>query len=431
MEKPEKELIKEIADLFEDYEEAYVPGEWEAFAQKKKKRYPFLITMLTVAAALVIIVSVMPGHVGDLFKSGSIEKPVQLSKSVTDTSGVLPEHDAVPVTDHKERLAVPGQAPRPGVQIAGSTIKAGSPLSVASVALPAASPVIAMLEPRKTDSTVTTAQAVLPALTAPSGIMLVQISPVQKAVLKQKKLSLDTMRVIQKEKMTTMEFLAAESRAPEKPAAKKDQLSKWDFGVEVSPTMTRSNMNIGGGLTTAYRLSDKFSLSSGLSLLQLESGMDIPPSAQSKMAVSSLSSKELLAVDANIKAIDIPLAVVYQLNKHFYTSAGISYFNVISEKRNNTYQQASASSQSYADPVTGFSSDVRTVITQALSEPVTETRLKGNSYLGFFNFSIGRRQSLFNKYNILIEPFIKIPVGKLSTEDLKLTNSGLKFQLSF
>jgi len=57
--------------------------------------------------------------------------------------------------------------------------------------------------------------------------------------------------------------------------------------------------------------------------------------------------------------------------------------------------------------------------------------MKGKSYLGFFNLSIGRDQRIFKQYHIMVEPFIKIPVGKLSSEDLNLMNSGVKFRLAF
>lgn len=212
---------------------------------------------------------------------------------------------------------------------------------------------------------------------------------------------------------------------------KNEHLSKWDFGVQVMPAATSSNLNLGAGLTTAYRLSDKFSLSSGISFLQMEAGGTIPSRGSDVAAISTLSEKKLTAVDANIKAIDIPIALVFKLNKHFYTSAGVSYFNVISEKRSNTFEQTAQVDKQGVDPQTGYASTYKTLFVEKVDEPTSEKNLKGNSYLGFFNFSVGRQQTLFNKYNIRIEPFIKIPVGKLSSQDLQLMNSGIKFQLSF
>jgi len=165
--------------------------------------------------------------------------------------------------------------------------------------------------------------------------------------------------------------------------------------------------------------------------MQLESGNTVSAPSMAKVSISSLSQKQLLAVDANIKAIDIPVGIVYQISKDIYTSAGVSYFNVLSEKRSITYGLTSQASEAYANPATGLVQDREVLNSVAVEEPVAETPLKGNSYLGFFNFSIGRKQQIFNKYNVLIEPFIKVPIGKLSTQDLNLMNSGLKFQISF
>lgn len=60
MEDPKKELIKGIADLFEDYEETYVPGEWESFSKVRKKKYPFFAQWIKIAAVFLLLLSVLP-----------------------------------------------------------------------------------------------------------------------------------------------------------------------------------------------------------------------------------------------------------------------------------------------------------------------------------------------------------------------------------
>jgi hypothetical protein len=436
MEQPEKELIKEIANLFEDYEEAYVPGEWEAFSEQQKRKYPFFRNILKLAAVLILGFATLPFLVPKLFETADQPVLISLSKPSAPKNGSIIEENILAKEPDfgKNALNTRNAAGRSKVEQHISPARQDGVLTKernvkapeASVRIPVVQLPIApeqMIASRITKEELKSIAAEAN-FTSEKNVITVEVK--------------ETPRIKEStavpgiaEKVSTMDFLASESKQSREHNAAKGQLSKWDFGLAFAPSITSTSMNIGGGLTTAYRLSDKFSLSSGVSLLQLQSAIDVPPTAQSKMAVSALSSKELLAVDANIRAIDIPLAIVYNINKNFYTSAGLSYFNVISEKRSNTYQQASASVQSSADPTTGFASEVRTVVSQTLSEPAQETQLKGNSYLGFFNFSIGRKQNIFNKYNVLIEPFIKIPMGKLSAEDLKLTNSGLKFQFSF
>lgn len=423
MEHPKKELIEGIADLFEDYEEAYVPGEWEAFSAPRKKKYPFLGQWVKIAAVLLLILSVLVFSLSDD------------SKQQTELVGVKPQVQHAGKGDSiaasKGGVTLPAAA---GVEAADRTVESNSSTTgvkpgaalTHSVAKNGAAPAIGIdLGPKEqkgfgTDTAVVIAKS--PIYAQNTGA----VEPLKKAI------ATDTVVVLENNKLSTIDFLIAESKNPAKEQKKKDLGSKWDFGVEVMPTVTQKNMNVGAGLTTAYRLSNKLSISSGISLLQLQSGVNVGNAGGIDMSVArSLSDRQLTAVNSNIKAVDIPLGLVYKINQHFYTSAGVSYFNVINEKRSNTYLQTAQVSQSVSNAVTGDSYSYKAVVSEQVSEPVDSEPLRGNSYLGFFNFSIGRKQTLFNKYNIMIEPFIKVPVGKLSDQELKLLNSGLKLQLSF
>jgi len=436
MEEPKKEFIQGIADLFEDYEEAYVPGEWEAFSKQKKKKYPFAPVWVKIAAILILVGAVILYQLNDPAQqvkkvelaagknSKAIIEPVAGDQPVPvleEGKPVTITQKQLPITEKEDRSVRPADIVNgPDVFAKAKQNENKDKLNVNETSgldgiaqqVPAS---VAVLAPTVKNKLVKdTVGAVKP----DQYIVKAAIVPARQPA--------DSAR-----KMNTMDFLLAESRNPVKSKKKKDIGSKWDFGVAVAPSITRSNMNIGGGVTTAYRLSDKFSLSSGVSVMQLESGNTVSAPSMAKVSISSLSQKQLLAVDANIKAIDIPVGIVYQISKDIYTSAGVSYFNVLSEKRSITYGLTSQASEAYANPATGLVQDREVLNSVAVEEPVAETPLKGNSYLGFFNFSIGRKQQIFNKYNVLIEPFIKVPIGKLSTQDLNLMNSGLKFQLSF
>ena len=413
MEYPKKELIKEIADLFEDYEETYVPGEWESFSPPQR-RYPFFSPWIKVAAALFLMVSVLPFKVKDLvggsdtaLTAGIVKAPGQplqegrllMNKKAAVAAVVRPlaaHPSAVFITANRVSNSSVPVNDNPG--IVESHLAAGNELIIDTVAL------------RHHDQALAGA--------------------VSKPVVKDAVGRPDTVASVKKNKLSTFDFLASESKLNSKIPKKKEIGSKWDFGILVMPTVTGSNTNVSAGVTTAYRISDKFSLSSGISLLQLESGRNVTPPANSQVSLLSISDKKLLAVDANIKAIDIPIGLIYKVNKHFFTSAGVSFLNVLSEQRSNTYSQTSEVNK-MATNLSGAAFSYRAVETDQVAESATDNPLKGNSYLGFFNFSVGRQQHISNRYIIQIEPFIKVPVGKLSAEDLKLMNSGVKFQLSF
>ncbi len=428
MEQPKKELIKGITDLFEDYEETYVPGEWESFSKVKKKKYPFFAPWMKIAAVFFLMASILPFAFNRLLRKEKVNTTAVIKPVAEKTGRSVVKPGNLPVQSHSVSpqegagLAVIGKlaGTKSSLGVEKSTIissmsNQGSKVAVLNTGLQVADtvPVQKNQNIKKQNAEVVYAQTAI------------------KSVVAAKSLKNDSAVVLKRDPLSTAEFLTAESRKQEKTIKKKEIEPKWDFGVQVMPAATSSNVNVGAGVTTAYRLSDKFSLSSGISFLQMQAGGTIPQKASNMASISSLSDKKLLAVDANLKAIDIPIALVYKLNKNFYTSAGVSYFNVISEKRSNTFEQTAQVDQHGVDPQTGYNSTFKTLFSEQVAEPTSEKHLKGNSYLGFFNFSIGRQQTLFNKYNIRIEPFIKIPVGKLSSEDLQLMNSGIKFQLAF
>lgn len=447
MENPKKELIEEIVDLFQDYQEEYVPGEWEVFSEKRKKRAFVIPLWMRVAAVLIIIGGVLPF----VLKTYKSEQHVKVLLPAKKNIQVLP---AAPGDGNSETVTVrvPGNDGRIIVQHEAYTntstaAKTGAKQKLVADASVKNKSINSVLKNEATEYLVTgvAPQATTERVADKKGILVNsdQNGQLATVVIPSKEMlpNIKYADSVKKENLrnrSTLDFLTAESKHAVQTSRKKEQGSKWDFGIEVAPTATRENVNVGGGLTTAYRLSDKFSLSSGISLLQLEAGKKGLRGPGLNMAVDTYSpgslasgSKELRAVNSNLKAIDIPVSIIYKFNDTYYTSAGVSYFNVISEKRNNTYVQTSSMVESKYDSTTGSSYFSPTLVSKESDEATSDTPLRGNSYLGFFNFSIGRRQNLFNKYNILIEPFIKVPIGKLSNEDLRLMNSGVKFQLSF
>lgn len=418
MEKPKKELLSEIVDLFEDYEETYVPGEWESFLATNPKKRVLIPQWMKIAAVIFLIASVVPFNLKDLVPERFQDEVVfqqpdlpQNSGSSTDDSvslkgpsyaGTLTKKTTAAVPGVKESLSLKSIHAQPAVNAAAS---AGmSPADTAG-----------QQKKKPLPSAINLAGITVPVKNTPAPVKT------------------DTGMQTRNKKISTIDFLTAESKSGNTTAKKKKTGSKWDFGFAVIPTATSTSTYVGGGITTSYRISNKLSLSSGISMLQLAGGKDVStaPGAVTQSLMSALSTKELVAVNANIKAIDIPLGLVYHVNKHYYTSAGISYFNVLSEKNTNTVVQLQQQTLISANALTGKPAFYKAIVPQEITEPSETGTLNGNSYLGFFNFSVGRKQNIFNKYNILIEPFVKLPVGKLSDENLKLMNSGIKFQVSF
>lgn len=400
MEAPDKkELIDEIAALFKEHEEPYEAGAWEDFSKRSKRKGPIGVIWIGVAAALLVICAVLPF----VWKKNAMEQAtVAVKREETQLPGGNPDSNTSTSSEGNQRASV-NQA----------------------LSFQNKDHQQEIINEKVAKETIKPSKQIIAALGADSSSKPFRKPDVVSAGLNNQVHA--TVEESAKEK-DFMEFLREESSKPVVKTAKAKTESKWDFGVEVSPTLLQSRLNMGAGVTTEYKLSKSFSLSSGVAYVAMAAGKNLMPDFSQ---ASSMSNKKLSSVNSDIRAIDIPISLTFNVNKQLYTSVGVSYFGVISEKRNNKYLTELEVSSTLQDIATGDIKSFQSVLREKNNEVVTETPLNGNSYLGFFNFSVGRKQEIFNKYNIVVEPFLKIPVGKLSNQDLKLTNGGVRLKLTF
>jgi len=200
--------------------------------------------------------------------------------------------------------------------------------------------------------------------------------------------------------------------------------NRWKFGIEIASSFSSDRMNFGGGVFTELKISNKISLGMGVAFTKIGASNDLGP-----IGVSSSTRK--VGVESAMQAIDIPLSIVYQVNESFYASLGISSFTVLNENKTYQYETDIVSESFVTDPKTGLASTEYSVVTKEFSEPSKESHLKGNSNLGYLNFSVGKKQNFYGESQLLFEPFLKIPLGNLSNEEVKLMNAGLKLKLIF
>lgn len=389
-----KDAINQIKEILQTYEEPYLDGAWEDFSKKQEKSALPYWRWSAVAALILLIGSVW------LFAPKQLENNARKQVS-TRKFKVLPEiqhHIDTSIGNLKEIPQMQHQ------KLATNHLNIKSRMRI-----------------------------IIPCDGGNSILVESNVNPAPRlsnAQVQVAELKADLEKPLPPANDRFMDFLVEQKDDKVKGnisnvTAKASSGSKWDFGIEILPTVSDAALNIGAGLTTQYKLSEHFAFGSGISFVELQAGKSLTP------GVSLLSTRQLQSVDANFRGIDIPLNVVYNINKNLYTAVGVSYFNVISEDRKDTFVSDRQVSASATDPSTGLAANTLRIVSETSQEPATETLLNGKSYLGFFNFSVGRKQELFKKYKIFIEPFIKVPVGKLSQQDLKMTNGGMKFKLSF
>lgn len=213
---------------------------------------------------------------------------------------------------------------------------------------------------------------------------------------------------------------------------------KWSVGIDFAPNMSSNNqVNMGGGVAVAYAVSPKISLSSGVSYLHVNAERgNVNEGMQSSPAIASdalplagrRSSKTLSGVDASLVGLDIPLTINYHISPSIYASAGVSVFNVLSERQDNIYENSSsevlfiASDAKRPEPV---------VQTYSSRERAADKNYEGKGLSGFYNFSLGYALPVSSKVGIAIEPFYKIPMGSSSGNELNLSNGGIKVSTRF
>lgn len=198
----------------------------------------------------------------------------------------------------------------------------------------------------------------------------------------------------------------------------------WRFGVELSSSFITDKVNFGAGLITEFKLSNKVSLATGVAFTKIDASNSIDP-------VGISSSTKKVGVESSMQALDIPLSVVYQVNNGFYASIGVSALTVLNENKAYQYETQTISESYVTDPKTGLQSTEYSIVREEYSAPTKETDLKGSSNIGYLNFSIGKKQSFYGKTQFLFEPFLKVPLGSLSNEEVRLMNGGLKIKLMF
>ncbi|RZJ64204.1 MAG: hypothetical protein EOO47_27160, partial [Flavobacterium sp.] len=243
---------------------------------------------------------------------------------------------------------------------------------------------------------------------------------------------------VEEPKTKIIDFLANETKnsttkkADEKKAKNND---RFTLGLVVAPSFGNvKRLNMGYGVSVDYKLSDKFALNSGLAYNQMAAAKGVINNGQSDMAsvsaiAKSSSTKSLESIEERVTGIDIPLEIKYNVSKNLYANVGVSAFAVINQKRNNTFLEERIVQQSAGlSSANSFSS---VLVTQRITESQAVTETQDYSYLGFYNLSFGYKKKISKNNSFAVEPFLKLPMREVKTENLRLISTGVKLKFDF
>ncbi|MEO6852103.1 MAG: hypothetical protein ABI203_07585, partial [Mucilaginibacter sp.] len=196
-----------------------------------------------------------------------------------------------------------------------------------------------------------------------------------------------------------------------------------------------SQLNVGAGVTSDIKLSEKLRLSTGASIAQntLNFNTQLPSTPQTNsIALASTLTKTYAAVaqnygisapsfrnyNASLIGVDIPINLKYVFDpqkSETYVSLGLSSGAFINESYNYSYD--------YPAPFTGNISQIRS--------QSTSQNFNSFYFAKTLNFAFGTSYSLGKTNRLIIEPFIKYPLDGLGSQQIRFGAGGLNLKFNF
>lgn len=225
----------------------------------------------------------------------------------------------------------------------------------------------------------------------------------------------------------------AKKNSPNKQDSKKVNFSIYAATYFNYAEGSANQINAGAGFTSDFRLSKNLKLSTGVALAQnslsYNSSPPQSPSANGFVASAPAAKQQdalfatsaVLPVfknyNASLVGLDIPINIKYEFNPEkndAYISAGLSSGTFIDESYTYHYAYGNGT---------------------ASSAGTTEEQTTHNSFNNFYfgktlNFSFGMGYPVGGN-RLIVEPFVKYPLGGLGAQDIRFGAGGINLKFSF
>lgn len=420
----EREITELIKTTLDNYQEDYIPGAWENFVsiRKRKKKIIFLRIASGIAACLIIGLLGLQYFSSDhlvkqdtaIVKNDRRQKPL-VKDSIDKTDA--PQADkagsrellADQNTDNRETPKSVYQSAKTKVVVKDSNDAKNKSSQLAEVAtqlnngageknstaIPSSANVVENTQKQsgnRTDSTVNKADS------KPS-------KPAEKKAFSEQEL--------------LRRFAANDIQSSEK---RKIRVG-INFSPGVSSTQMGSAFTYSGGVSTDIKLFSNILLSTGLQIehQSVKNGNN---------ATASLSAAR---TKADLVNLDLPLNITWKFisgkSKSFYVSGGVSSLAYLSEKYDKTISiRQIAEVKTVAAGMEKLSYKMENIETKS---ETTEPSFNSLDIAGRLNLIFGMEQRLSPKLYLHLEPYMKIPVSGLATENLRFSTGGVTCKISF
>lgn len=189
------------------------------------------------------------------------------------------------------------------------------------------------------------------------------------------------------------------------------------------------------GFYYEYKLSKRIAFRPGLALAMQSSTVEKSSGTTSFDYAAPLSDGTTGVTDSynarlNLVALEMPVNLVFRIidreKSSLFISAGASTMVFLSQSLRGTFIN-SYTKTTYSELTGGMTADTRYSTTTVEKN---EGAFSHTDLLGLANFSAGYSVP-FGKGSILLEPYIQLPLGNISSLDLKIIYSGMSLKMRF
>ncbi len=419
------EQIREMRDILTGHEEEYVEGAWENFdAMRRRKKLIYRLSATGVAAALVL------GFLGISVLSQPDSSLPMVADNVEQPAMVV-EQPAIVV----EQPAVDAEQPVVKKEITLKDVIAQKVTSRGVVAqnVVAKNVAIQNVEPQNVAVQNIVNQDVVTRNVAEQKVETQNIATQTESTQTAKENNVKDSVIL----LPAQRYNFDEGR---KLNERKQVEKRIRLGVNLSPgvnsTASSSTFNYAGGVNVEIKLAKNLQLSTGVQLEHQD--------VENRSSVRSMSQPAMEAgavvtylppshISASITNLDIPLNIKWNFintrSTGYYVAAGVSSLAYLRESyKTTTYRQElrEKTLTEGTEKITTFGlENVPTITTNTVSQSRTP------DIAGRFNLIFGIEQRISPTLRLHVEPFMKIPLTGLATENLMFTTGGVTFKVSF
>ena len=462
MRKPEDKFINKIQEVFDDYQDDSADLGWESFEKLKRNDKPnrSFVMWAASAAAIVLMACGVWFFNANIEKSAfvvkktdTVEQKVEINtnivKPLTNTPNPLTNADNLNASEKRTR-ALPQIGTEDGKNTLNSNKWANSSNSTSTAYKSVVNKVIVDSIQARANNPLTGKKIVNDAQKTELHVL--------------KPAATDSIKVLVQEKTlpapvnASVVIIQSAEKLSKIIPNKKNVVNKADKAIALSVYAgthfnyskgSENSLNLGFGLSSDFKLAKNLKLSTGIALaqnsLKYSSGNQWPETASAGLAIAVnnsnyqkdiMDSNPLIGLqngfgaaanpskinnfNANLLSLDIPINLKYQIlskKNKLYVLTGLSSGTYLNEVYTYKYTQSyNLANQSVIDPQ---GSEV-------------SSNASNNFYLArTLNISAGLSTPLTKTQELIIEPFLKYPLGGLGEQNIKFGAAGLNLKLNF